>query len=95
MVISSCIRNALNRVCSKRRMKSNESKVGELEICSHFKYLGFTLDSNMTFNKHIKTVLNPINFNLRNLTQIIRPWLLTSDTAKSYISSLPAHTWKG
>lgn len=94
MIVSSCISNALNRVCSKRLMKINESKVflngPELEIFSHFKHLGFTLDSNMTFNKHIKTVLSPIKFNLCNLTKI-RPLVLTGDTAKLYFILTRSH----
>ena len=52
-------------------------------MVTQFKYLGVTLDSNLTFKKHIKKVANTIRFSLQNLQQI-RP-LISSDAAKSYL----------
>ena len=55
----------------------------ELELVSHFKYLGVTLDSNLTFKKYIKNLKSKLYFNLVNFKQI-RPFL-TADAAKTYL----------
>jgi len=41
----------------------------ELEIVSEFKYLGLTLDSTLSFKKHVKKISNKVKFNLRNFKQ--------------------------
>ena len=39
----------------------------KIQTVSHFKYLGVTVDSQLSFKKHIKQVCNTVKFNLRNL----------------------------
>ena len=82
--------NVKKTVCmlfSKRPVKIERSNVfsmgEELELVSHFRYLGVILDSNLTFKKHIKKVTCTINFNLKNFRQI-RPYL-TTEAAKTYL----------
>lgn len=55
----------------------------ELELVSHFKYLGVILDSQLSFKKHIKKVTNVVKFNLQNFRQI-RPYM-SNDAAKTYL----------
>ncbi len=85
--------NTRKTVCmlfSKRPTNINRSNVfldgEELELVSHFTYLGVTLDSDLSFRKHIKRVRNIVNFNLLNFKQI-RPFL-TFDTARTYLFCL-------
>lgn len=47
-----------------------------IKVVSDFKYLGITLDSNLTFKKHVKNVANTIKFNLSNFRHI-RPYPTT------------------
>lgn len=62
----------------------NISICGEvIEMVSQFKYLGNIMDSNLTFEKHVKKVVNTVKFNLQNFTQI-RPFISTV-AAKSYL----------
>ena len=63
--------------------KIAKEELEELELVPQFKFLGVTLDSNLTFKKHIKNVRNKINFNIANFRQI-RP-SLTLEAAKSYL----------
>ena len=73
--------------CKKKIEGSNVFLNGaEIELVSHFKYLGVILDSNLTFKKHIKKVSNTIKFNLQNV-KLIRPFL-TVNAAKSYLHSM-------
>ncbi len=55
----------------------------ELELVTQFKYLGITLDANLTFKKHIKKVANTVRFRLENFKQI-RP-LISADAAEAYL----------
>ena len=82
--------NTTKTVCmnfTKRPVNQSRSKVYiggvELELVEQFKYLGITLDANLTFKKHIKKVANTIRFSLQNFKQI-RPFI-SSEAAKSYL----------
>ena len=46
----------------------------ELEVVSEFKHLGVTLDSTLSFKKHVKRISSTVKFNLRNFKQI-RPFI--------------------
>ena len=37
-----------------------------IQTVSHFNYLGITVDSQLSFKKHVKQVCNRVKFNLRN-----------------------------
>lgn len=58
----------------------------KIQIVSHFKYLGVTLDSQLSFKKHIKQVCNTVKFNLRNFRHIRNQ--LPLDAAKLYMHSM-------
>ena len=82
--------NPKKTVCmmfSKKNIKQYRSFVfldgEELELVTHFKYLGVILDSNLTFKKHIKMVSNTIKFGLQNFKQIRSS--ITTEAAKSYL----------
>ena len=57
-----------------------------IQVVSEFKYLGITLDSHLTFKKHVKKVTNTIKFNLANFRHI-RPYL-TTDAAKLFMHAM-------
>ena len=57
-----------------------------IQVVSEFKYLGITLDSHLTFKKHVKRVTNTIKFNLANFRHI-RPYL-TTDAAKLFMHAM-------
>ncbi|KAK0142318.1 putative RNA-directed DNA polymerase from transposon X-element [Merluccius polli] len=61
-------------------------KGNSIQVVSQFKYLGITLDSNLTFQKHVKNVANKIKFNLSNFRHI-RPYL-TTDAAKLFMHAM-------
>ena len=70
----SCLHlNVKNTVCmffTKRAADATEPAVyvsGEkLQVVSDFKYLGIILDSNLSFKKHVKRVIQITKFNLAN-----------------------------
>ena len=47
-----------------------------IHTVSHFKYLGITVDWQLSFKKHVTQVCNTVKFNLRNLRYISRNQLL-------------------
>ncbi len=58
----------------------------KIQTVSHFKYLGITVDSQLSFKKHIKQVCKTVKFNLRNFTYIGNQPPL--DAAKLYMHSM-------
>ncbi len=61
--------------------------VGErLQVVSEFKYLGVILDSNLTFKKQVKNVMQTTKYNLANF-RYIRP-CLTTEAAKLFFNAL-------
>lgn len=58
----------------------------KIQTVSHFKYLGVTVDSQLSFKKHIKQVCNTVKFNLRNFRYIRNQ--LPLDAAKLYMHSM-------
>lgn len=84
--------NVSKTVCLYFSIRKNENQPdvvvnGEnIRVVSHFKYLGVTLDSQLSFKKHIKQVCTTVKFNLRNFRHIRNQ--LPLDAAKLYMYSM-------
>lgn len=57
-----------------------------IDIVTNFKYLGVTLDSNLNFKKHVKTMVKSIKYNLANFRQIRN--CLSLDAAKIFMHAM-------
>ena len=55
-------------------------------MVSEFKYLGIIIDSNLSFKRHVKKVINTVKFNLANFRHI-RPYL-TTEAAKLFMHAM-------
>lgn len=68
----------VHMIFTKWPVKQNRSSVflrGEdLDLVTQFKYLGITLDTNLTFKKNIKKLSNTVRFSLQNFKQIFIAW---------------------
>ena len=75
---------------TKRAIDATEPDVyvsGEkLQVVSDFKYLGIILDSNLSFKKHVKKLIQITKFNLAHF-RFIRN-CLTTEVAKLYFKSM-------
>ena len=58
----------------------------KIQTVSHFKYLRVTVDSQLSFKKHIKQVRNTVKFNLTNFRYVQNQ--LPLDAAKLYMHSM-------
>ena len=91
---NSCLHlNTKKTVCMLFTKRSSDSPTpdvyvaGEkITVVSDFKYLGVTIDSNLTFKKQIKTVTNVIKFNLSNFRHIRN--CLTTNAATLYFNAM-------
>ncbi len=62
----------------------------KLTVVSDFKYLGITIDSNLTFKKQIKSITNVIKFNLSNFRHI-RNCLTTNAATLCFNAMIMSH----
>lgn len=93
-VKASCLQlNAKKTVCmvfSKRPSELQQSNVFlngvELSLVKEFKYLGLTLDPNLTFKKHIRRITHTVNFNVQNFRHI-RPFM-TLNAARMFLHTM-------
>ena len=58
----------------------------KLQVVSDFKYLGVILDSNLSFKKQVRKVIQITKFNLANFRFIQN--CLTAEVAKLYLKSM-------
>lgn len=71
----------------KAKPSSNITLKGaEIQIVDEFKYLGVTLDSSLSFKKHVKTLCKVVNLNICNFKQIRS--LLPGIAAKIFLHSM-------
>lgn len=75
---------------SKRPSELQQSNVFlngvELSLVKEFKYLGLTLDPNLTFKKHIRRITHTVNFNVQNFRHI-RPFM-TLNAARMFLHTM-------
>ena len=88
---SCLILNVSKTACMYFYIRKNGNQPGifvreKIQTVSHFKYLGITVDSQLSFKKHIKQVCNTVKFNLRNFRYIRNQ--LPLDAAKLYMHSM-------
>uniref|UniRef100_A0A146QFL4 Reverse transcriptase-like protein n=1 Tax=Fundulus heteroclitus TaxID=8078 RepID=A0A146QFL4_FUNHE len=93
-LLQSCLslnkKKTVSMMFTKKNIKLERSNVFlggvELELVEEFKYLGVTLDTTLSFKKHIKITANKIKYNIRNFKQIRSS--MTISSAKMFLHSM-------